>query len=182
MGKDERGKVPAGATHQCEDRYAVSTGGVQYYKFERGYWFYWPEMTEPRGVWKKCEKPCKPVTEVQPTWNGEGLPPVDVAVEAYFHTDTNPDWLPFTLKYFSEEHVVFQGPIGECHMSRRAFDKYGFKYRPIRTPKQIAAEERETVVAQMLSEINYAPFEASHYLVMAERLCDAGYRKVVPND
>lgn len=119
-------------------------------------------------------------------WNGSSLPPVGLKVEAHFHADTNPDWLPFTLKYFSEENVVFRGPIVETHMSRCAFDKYGFKYRAIRTPEQIVAEEREhkirnacTAIARTLDYLKGDIPGGAVARQVVEAMIDAGYAKQV---
>lgn len=112
---------------------------------------------------------------VQRQWNGEGLPPVGVTVEAYFHADTNPSWLPFTFKYISGDNIIFQGPLHEGSMSRHSFDCYGFKFRPIRTPEQVAAVDRETAADDIhrivLSTLGISDKSA------ARALYDAGYRK-----
>lgn len=150
-----------------------------WYKKVGDQWFC--QLMNRNDKWETNNGPCgREDLEGRPAqpWNVEGLPPVGLEVEAYFHADTNPDWLPFTLKYFSEEHVVFRGPIGECHMSRYAFDKYGFKFRQIRTPEQVAAEECDKAVKAMLAEFEHTGSLTSHYEV-CEVLHKAGYRKQV---
>lgn len=44
-------------------------------------------------------------------------------------------------------------------------------------PEQIAAEDRERVIAAMLATVNPAPWELPRYRLFAERLYDANYRK-----
>lgn len=84
------------------------------------------------------------------SWDGEGLPPVGLEVEAWYSMDTLPGWKPFKLKYYSEESVVFEG-MGETYASRETFDRYGLKFRPIRTAEQIAAESHR---AKFVGELN----------------------------
>lgn len=173
-----RSKAPNGATHWAIDSRCYSTDGIQYYKLSHGQKY---QYFNPSGEWVEVgsnkEKPVTPHYAIPEDWSGEGLPPVGVAAEAYFHKDTNPHWLPFTLKYFSEEHVVFRGPICETHMSRCEFDKYGFKFRPIRTPEQIAEEEIQTILNWMVNRDSERGLRG-----IAEDLHADGYRKQVNHD
>lgn len=158
-------------------------GGVRgwsdaWYKKVGDQWFC--QLMNRNDKWEPNSGPCgREDLESRPAqpWSGEGRPPVGVAAEAYFHKDTNPHWLPFTLKYFSEEHVVFRGPICETHMSRCEFDKYGFKFRPIRTPEQIAEEEIQTILNWMVNRDSERGL-----LGIAEDLHADGYRKQVNHD
>lgn len=184
-------KIPEGATHHCEDRYAVSTGGVQYYKFEQGQWFYWPEAVEPRGVWKKCRQPCKPVTAVQSTWNGpeDGLPPVGTKVtienpQGYGLTCDEDDWLGPQLKVvmnyrndFGVDLVVVERDDGAAQVFRASM------CRTTRTAEQLAAEAREEAIREMnrVARSGNKPYLASTGIGGGcEALYDAGYRLVKP--
>lgn len=122
----------------------------------------------------------KQITQVTaaPTWNGDGLPPVGLEVEAWYSMDTLPGWKPFKLKYLSEESVVFEG-MGETYASRETFDGYGLKFRPIRTAEQIAAEEREKAIEEMSEIARAAVADNPRGGVGAAALYDAGYRKQV---
>ncbi|MDH2244855.1 hypothetical protein N5J76_03145 [Pseudomonas sp. GD03855] len=66
------------------------------------------------------------------------------------------------------------------HEQCSASENYTFK--PIRTPEQIAAEEREKEVDALCSDIlsHYEVPKMSNYLGLAKALHAAGYRKVTP--
>jgi hypothetical protein len=118
--------------------------------------------------------------EFAPAWTGEGRPPVGTVCEAKMPPGLSREVaLGWEWRKVEVVKSGMDGAENECLVFDLETTRPAWvdEFRPIRTPEQIAAEERETVVAQMLSEINYASFEASHYLVMAERLYDAGYRK-----
>lgn len=91
------------------------------------------------------------VIERPAAWTIEGIPPVGLEVEAYFAHDTKPGWKPFTLKYISDQNIVFKC-LHEVAHSRHWFDEYGFKFRAKRTPEQIAAEKRDRV-CQLVFEV-----------------------------
>jgi hypothetical protein len=86
-------------------------------------------------------------------WTGEGLPPVDMEVEAYYSRDNRPDWKPFKLKYMGEEVLVFDSGDGEVCRETEFIST--LKFRPIRTPEQIAAEEREAKARAMWHAIYF---------------------------
>lgn len=88
-------------------------------------------------------------------------------------TDGVNSWTNVEIVYISKSCVVYRTAIEElCDFS------YEMMFRPIRTPEQIAAEEREKAVVEMLV---YAlgPGAGSNYheTYMMQRLYDAGYRK-----
>lgn len=140
-------KIPEGATHQCPDRYAASTGGIQYYRFEEGRWFYWPENVEPKGVWAECKRPCKPVTPITPTWNGpeDGLPPVGLEVEVLWNLHPR-EYVSCKVLAHDEGRAVFRFTSGKRkgeYQSDLLYFSAGNKtpnFRPIRTAEQLAAE------------------------------------------
>lgn len=170
-------KIPEGATHHCEDPCAVSTGGVRYYKYEQGQWFYWPEAIEPRGVWKECNRPLKPVSAIQPTWNGpeDGLPPVGTVCEV----EHAGKWVPCeVIAHFQNEGApvaVFTFcPYTDKPKVRDCAYYFRHAFRPIRTAEQLAAEEREKAINQMLS---ISPMgQTASARVLCAMLYDAGAR------
>lgn len=118
-------------------------------------------------------------------WNGHGLPPVGTVCE---HADIN-HWEPWTkvtivAHHFIEEDdllvAVFVYKNGSSHSSE------GDHFRPLRTPEQIAAEERNKAVHQMLRLMGEAArnlqgqnlMRSDLAAVYAQALHDAGYRKV----
>lgn len=77
---------------------------------------------------------------VNPEWNGEGLPPVGTVCE--YLEDGNGDWEEVTIVEIDHrldyQFAVFHGDKGYSGDRRTEL------FRPIRTPEQITAEERET--------------------------------------
>lgn len=123
--------------------------GNEYHVFEK-YWDY-------------HEKPA--------SWSGEGLPPVGVVCEANFVGE----WKRFEMRYYGEAHVVFKTAF-EVQRARYDFDTCGVKFRPIRTPEQIAADEREAACEEMLEIAKSRRPDPDVYEAIAT-LYDAGFRK-----
>ena len=118
-----------------------------------------------------------------PAWNGEGLPPVGVRCEAGIPHASGPNnersfiWIEGsviayheikgkTYAWFSEDDGFYPPNVLE--------------FRPIRTPEQIAADEREEAVAAMLELDPYQPNTTLGMMSRADfcrTLHDAGYRK-----
>ncbi len=110
---------------------------------------------------------CRPTT---PSWSGEGLPPVGVVCEANFVGS----WTEFEMRYYGESYVIFK-TFYEVQRTRLDFDTCGVKFRPIRTPEQSAADEREAAIDAMLAATPAPGSDIS--LRVCEKLYDAGYRK-----
>lgn len=123
-------------------------------------------------------------------WTGEGLPPVDTVCEfnggapcpsdpwhpdlqegdqvkiiAYFHDGVGPVAV-FTFKARNENIAAIQ-----VEQARPG------AFRPIRTPEQIAAEERDLAIKEMLRLSGYDAGTVYHRMALA--LYEAGYRKQV---
>lgn len=111
-----------------------------------------------------------------PSWNGEGLPPVGTLCE-HFGTSNHTDWIEVEI-------------LGHGHVRHRdvAFFDYligtrdytvsystANNFRPIRTPEQIAAEEREKAIGAMVAVSPLIDKGWSRKVCGA--LYDAGYRK-----
>ena len=134
----------------------------------------WMECTGyidiPNGL---VERPKK-----QGVWDGEGLPPVNCFCET-FDEDAN-CWVKVEIY----AHTELMGETHAC--AKNGTDMfYGLahEFRPIKTPEQLAAEERERTrkigVAQMMEHIYFSlpkelwgESEPACYM-----LYDAGYRK-----
>lgn len=104
-------------------------------------------------------------------WTGEGLPPVGAVCEAYDYNDGK--WVVGKMLMHGNSDHAFATGTPECWGTLF----WACEFRPIRTPEQIAAEEREKAVSEMAAIaqvatgliVNRADFEA---------LYDAGYRKL----
>ena len=154
-------KAPEGATHYyqaTEEWYLAGDGCVP--RVWAGMWCKAFQFAQREH---ECIK--RPTT---PSWSGEGRPPVGVVCEANFVGE----WKRFEMRYYGEAYVVFKTAF-EVQRARYDFDTCGVKFRPVRTPEQIAADEREAAVNGMLC---YDALGGSRR-GLAEALYDAGYRK-----
>lgn len=109
-----------------------------------------------------------------PTWNGSGLPPAGTVCEVHNGEFRNPEWERCTILFMGAFRCVYASD--SCH--ERVADVYDGSvtaFRPIRTPEQIAAEEREAAVAEMINSAR--PMNRRS---VCEDLYDAGYRKQEP--
>lgn len=111
------------------------------------------------------------VTARPPAWSGDGLPPVGAYIE----------WLSDQYGWLGGRVVGHDGMVTVVSHNDGYTGCHAHEVRPIRTPEQIAAEEREAAVAQMLALDEY---DASSQLGMMSRadfcraLYDNNYRKV----
>lgn len=126
----------------------------------------WRKAKVTRAQWQAAVDALK--AEKADEWNGEGLPPVGALCE--WKEKTGFSWVKATVLFISESSVVMQREDGfEWQMlTKRTV------FRPIRTPEQIAADERDRSISEMREIWNFAassgadPFIALH---------SAGYRK-----
>lgn len=100
-----------------------------------------------------------------PTWNGEGLPPVGAVCELQDATEVR---ILAHTKRAGAPVAVYQ-----CTDSESIEAYTASFFRPIRTPEQIAAEEREKAIEEIASLIGRGTFSQD-----AAAIYDAGYRKV----
>lgn len=122
-----------------------------------------------RPEWQAAVDSLYPPLAIQEEWNGEGLPPVGLAVE--WHSDTNTGWQEIAVLAYHGNDAWIQ-PKGKPSII--VVNPAGF--RPIRTPEQIAAEECDKAVKAMLAEFEHTGSLTSHYEA-CEVLHKAGYRK-----
>lgn len=120
--------------------------------------------TEGPDAWTYYEAP-KP-------WNGEGLPPVGTVCE--MHIDGH-GWERGTVAC----HIQLDEPVAVAHNGVEVFHGSFDDFRPIRTPDQIAAEDREKAVCDMVRiVIPGALYDTSPLKTFAGVLYDAGFRKL----
>lgn len=103
-------------------------------------------------------------------WTGEGLPPVGIEIEAMMRRNMHDCYAWHRAK-------VVHGPLPGSEGEVLAFclettsPAWVDEFRPLRTPEQIAADERQAGITQMrklVGSLNTHPFA---------ELWDAGYRK-----
>lgn len=107
-------------------------------------------------------------------WTGEGLPPVGMVCEAML-TSMNHQWAEAVVVWHHPEH---EGSAVVVHGGGR-LTGWSSAFRPIRTPEQIAAEEREAGVDGIRLAVSKSPNCKAHGLEwdVACAIYDAGYRK-----
>lgn len=99
-------------------------------------------------------------------WNGTGLPPVGADFETCNRGDGN--WRKAKMLFSGKELGVMR--LDTC--AEYSFYVDEWEYRPIRTPEQIAAEERTRAIDDLVKVTCINRGEAG-------RIYDAGYRKQV---
>lgn len=115
----------------------------------------------------------RPSTDKQ-TWDGEGLPPVGTVCE--LRANKLNEWGRALIKFASRNVVVWDWE-GEPEISGLC-TRYAHEVemRSIRTPEQIAAEEREKAIDEMAQDLGKF---FSNPKMSARTIYDAGYRKQV---
>jgi hypothetical protein len=114
-------------------------------------------------------------------WNGERLPPVGALCEAAIPHTSGPDNARSMI--WIEGSVIAYYEIGGKTYAWFAEGADGFyppnvlEFRPIRTPEQIAADEREAAVQVIADIISPGDCVGSLDVERAYRVYDAGYRK-----
>lgn len=106
-------------------------------------------------------------------WNGEGLPPEGTVCEIKGCMSHYLQWNVVTVFAVRGKTVFFDMEDGRWGQT----DSH--EIRPLRTPEQIAADEREKSVGQMISDTHILAGTMGNRRLMAEQLYDAGYRKQV---
>lgn len=146
-------------------------------------WYWWPMNGSPlEPGWRPYRDPAtRNFIKIEREWNGEGLPPAGAFCESLWNESRN-EW--FRAKIFgANEHgqPIFRWEEGPKKYEYQASPLTGFRdkpyFRPIRTPEQIAAEEREKHISDICMIFDRdpsSPTNRNH----AARLYDAGYRKV----
>ncbi len=168
-------KAPEGATHWEPTGPEFHEGWM---KKEGDYWFYWVEGTNKWCHGPSCnvsaEREATFEARPQKAWDGQGLPPVGTEVEANFPvTDTT------GTHYHWRRVIVAVAGIPGAERECLVYDAENTKpawvdeLRPIRTPEQIAAEEREKAVGDMAMSIQGVPYQYPTLYA----LFDAGYRR-----
>jgi len=154
------GKAPEGAMvllkNVRDGAYAVSES----YGDEAKTW-HWPD---PRYSFPLMPSMWRIVAErpSTPSWSGEGLPPVGTVCEV------DGENVVIVAHHCNGVHAIYAESITDGLLC------YGDpgEFRHIRTPEQIAYEERESAVDEM-----QAIYEGGNYHAGLYALYDAGYRK-----
>ncbi|HEJ5892305.1 hypothetical protein [Pseudomonas sp. 17033095] len=100
------------------------------------------------------------------TWDGQGLPPVGLMAE--WKAGLDHDWQRVTVLAYANGDAWLQPEDGGSFIVGNPAN-----FRRIRTPEQIAAEEREKAVGDMAMSIQGVPYQYPTLYA----LFDAGYRR-----
>lgn len=167
-------KAPEGATHYCTS----SLDGTHWRDYSSEIGLYWHV-----GQWKShlatSEEILSRGSSFVPRpaqWNGEGLPPAGTVCELVCD-GVNQGVV--TVMYISEQFAVCKN---HKHQHEQGAKTRRYKFRPIRTPEQIAAEEREKGILLMAHDCGHwwkSEKDTSCLPPIFSAMWEAGYRKQV---
>lgn len=105
----------------------------------------------------------------------DGHPPVGAVCD--MTTNDGYNWRPVKIIFF-DDYVTLVGEV-QGKVDRQIFKRCDadIAFRPIRTPEQIAADEREAAINEIRRDTDYILDETCAAAVFA-----AGYRKQTPTD
>lgn len=173
----DRNTVPEGATHVVADIYNLRESQVKintgnpYRKYVDGDWY---AFVEGSWVYVLDAEPSR-YQLIPAPWTGEGLPPVGTVCDMTLRQGTNTE--VEVLAYHGQSvWLKDTGKHSGVHYFTSEIDKTRIQFRPIRTPEQIAAEERESAINDMLTSTNC---RGKPWAEKFGELYDAGYRKQV---
>lgn len=179
-------KAPEGATHWDPGLNCRVAGWM---RLDGQTWYWWPAETAyscPKK-WHESLNQHKVNSEgftERPTlWDGKGLPPVGVPIEAK-HKNAQPDWArpgfyETVIVAIGKQLVIFEA---DGNGSEKVGKLSDYIFRPIRTTEQIAAEERAATIKTILADAGVTDSawnDDPEAEVWAAALYDAGYRKQV---
>lgn len=115
-----------------------------------------------------------------PAWNGEGLPPVGAVCEYMWNYNRQGSEYVHVRILAHDGNCAIMRVVGGDHDNQLRESRTGDCgdhpiFRPIRTPEQKAAEEREAAIEVMCEETRL--FGGQDKFIFGE-IYDAGYRKV----
>lgn len=168
-------KAPDGATHWEPSGPEFNEGWM---KKEGNGWFFWGLGAE----WKyggdvSAEREATFEARPQEQWDGQGLPPVGTLCEWHGPSSDGPDGWVYTesnvVAYTDDGLFICMQKPG-CWPVVQRIDNCEF--RPIRTPEQIAAEERRKSILHLASLLIDSRGHCNEYS-QAKAIFDAGYRR-----
>lgn len=172
MEKIDWSKAPEGATHYWpgNSRFYEKVGDSYFVSGQQNY----GPVNSPESWVKKL------VARPSPAWSGVGIPAAGSICEVRQKTpcESSFDWEECRIAMINTgadglPQVCTIDKRGDLAIYYPATDVVEF--RPIRTPEQIAADERESAVAEMLGLFGGTDSRDTYLM---QRLYDAGYRKM----
>ena len=177
--------APEEASHWGDSAHSVGGKWIEgfYKETDPGEWSVWFDSRwisgcEENTDWNERFESLTP-RPTAPTWNGEGLPPVGTLCEIAASTDrlkvsyTEGAKVKIYANFTDDRGVELAAFVDEIgNVGGVAIAKC---FRPIRTPEQIAAEERERAVMEIYERANK---QGGSVLSMLMEAYDAGCLKV----
>ena len=154
-------KAPEDATHAGNSPYekgvitwfkGISDPASRNYFMNEGSMNAWAISSENLSAWHLIERPKK-----QEAWDGEGLPPEKCDCEVLWSSDTG-EYVTATVLAHDQGGAIVRYTSGKnkgC-ISEQIVGCFNFKgcqipnFRPIKTAEQLAEEEREKAIADMM--------------------------------
>lgn len=164
--------APEGATHYCMHPATtyrwLKDSPLSYYDEELDKWVKYNSDFGATHISESVEKPNE-------TWDGVGQPPIGTICEYLKHAKYKTSWIKVKVVFIGENLIVFEHAANGNEFSEQITD---VSLRPIKTPEQIAAEERIEKVDEMIKVVE----EFDTYKEVCEALYDTGYRKMEKQD
>ena len=162
MSEIDWSNAPEGATHWMPESRRWEAGfwkreGEANYFFEGGEWRF--SRAKPFGDPAMVKRPA-------PQWNGEGLPPVGACIE----------WLSAQDEWLDGRVVGHDGMVTVVSHNDGYTGCHAHEIRPIRTPEQIAAEERYKAIRAIELHILKAQEQYLSVAQTAQSIYDAGFQ------
>lgn len=179
MSRVDWSKAPEGATHWGPENADYVEA---FYRQDGDRWFFAAHHTGWRwNTFMVQDAPngdrLKMLVERPVSWNGEGLPPVGTVCEVHNAGLRNPEWERCTILFMGAFKCVYESDSCHERVADVSDDYCITSFRPLRTPEQIAAEEREKAIDAMQEAVSKDP---QYGRKVCAALYDAGYRKVTP--
>lgn len=178
--------IPDGATHKLRGEF-YKEDIDSWHRFFEGKW-----LTVDQRSWDFVTRHAAPITDkmrqaiAAQSWDGQGMPPVGTVCEMTFDDGA------YRWGYWLKTKVLCYGDtmVFVSQETDKKPDEWlegsikitGMKFRPIRTPEQIAAAERAKAIEHLAYEIaGYNGFDDPRDvdIRLAEHLHDQNFRKQV---
>lgn len=161
-------KAPEDATHA-----RTHNTGIDFYKRKDcGQWSYWRLNSQWVRAFSTSETDC---VERPAPWTGEGMPPVGTTCERRFHDVEGSSWMGCIILAHGSKRIFYRDNCGD----EFAHSLDEVQFRAFRTAEQIAAEERNSAIDDMVSTALHQSYviTPAQAKIVLERIYDAGYRK-----
>ena len=155
--------IPFQATHTADDG--------RYYMVDGCEWFYANAFGHWKRHWSGAPAGLKEIKKAK-KWSGpqDGLPPVGSIVEVFECTHD------YTKRFNGQKVRILCHENDVAVFSAKNFEYHALvkdKFRPIRTPEQIADEQRETAIREIMDIVGI------DCRVAASKAVDAGFKREV---